>query len=110
MRLSILKSVGGFLLLAACHWAQAASLNELFADYEKVKAEGRAAHIVEIDNDTLLLNRDDGFYSSGLRYVYTHNLRRDNAMTTFGWRVGQELYTASDIKLAPEFVGSPDHP
>ncbi|MGH8809254.1 MAG: lipid A-modifier LpxR family protein, partial [Noviherbaspirillum sp.] len=51
-----------------------------------------------------------GFYSSGLRYAYTHNLRRDNAMTTFGWRVGQELYTASDIKLAPEFVGSPDHP
>jgi hypothetical protein len=30
--------------------------------------------------------------------------------TVFGWRIGQELYTASDIKLPPELVGPPNHP
>src|SRR4051794_7425071 len=110
MHLSTLKSFAGLLLIAACQWAHAASLNALIADYEKVNAEGRAAHIVDIDNDTLLLNHEDGFYTSGVRYAYTHSLRHDDAMTVFGWRVGQDLYTPSDIKVAAEFIGPPDHP
>jgi hypothetical protein len=30
--------------------------------------------------------------------------------TLFAWRAGQELYTNSDIKRAPELIGPPDHP
>jgi lipid A 3-O-deacylase len=110
MQSSPLKPITGLLLAAACQWAYAASLSELFADYENVKARGRLAHVVDIDNDTLLLNREDGFYTSGVRYMQTHSLLRDDVMTVFGWRVGQDLYTPSDIKLEPEFVGPPDHP
>jgi lipid A 3-O-deacylase len=110
MQSSKLKTVAEFLLAGACQFAQAAPLSELFADYEKVKAEGRAAHTVDIDNDTLLLNQNDGFYTSGARYAYTHSLRSDDTMTVFGWRIGQDLYTPSDIKLPPELVGPPDHP
>ncbi|OWW23072.1 lipid A deacylase LpxR family protein [Noviherbaspirillum denitrificans] len=87
-----------------------ANAGDLFADYGKARAEGRVSHIVEIDNDTLLLDRNDGFYTSGMRYAQTYTLREDGATTVFGWRVGQELYTASDIKLAPQFVLPPDHP
>jgi lipid A 3-O-deacylase len=87
-----------------------AGAGDLFAEYARARAEGSIAHIVDIDNDTLLLDRNDGFYTSGLRYTQTHTLRDGGGTTVFGWRFGQELYTASDIKLAPEFVMPPNHP
>ena len=80
------------------------------AEYENVRAKGITTHVVDIDNDTLLLDRDDGFYTSGLRYTHITSLRGDGGVTSFGWRVGQELYTASDIKLPPELIGPPNHP
>lgn len=81
-----------------------------FADYRKVQEAGTVTHVLDIDNDTLLLNSNDGLYTSGLRYTRRHALREAGALTVFGWRIGQELYTASDIKLSPEQVGPPDHP
>jgi len=90
--------------------AFAGALSDVVGEYGKVRAEGKTVHAVEIDNDTLLLNRNDGFYTSGLRYTQTYVLRDSTGTRTFGWRIGQELYTASDIKLAPEFVLPPNHP
>lgn len=110
MRYSDLKPVVGFLFVAACGLANADTLGGLMADYEKVSTEGRTSHIVDIDNDTLLLNKDDGFYSSGLRYTRNFTLRGAAGETAFGWRIGQELYTASDIKLPPARVRPPNHP
>ncbi len=110
MQTSMLKLIAAVLIAAAYPLAYAASLGELADDYKKVMAEGRTTHMVEIDNDTLLLNHQDGFYTSGLRYAYTRSLVRNDAMTIFGWRIGQELYTPADIKQAPEFIGPPDHP
>jgi len=90
--------------------AHANPLGGIAAEYEEVRTRGTTTHLVDIDNDTLLLNRDDGFYTSGLRYTHLSSLRGNGTVTSFGWRLGQELYTASDIKLSPELVGPPNHP
>jgi lipid A 3-O-deacylase len=105
-----LKSLVAFLFTAACASAGAQTLSGLMADYQKVSAEGGALHVLDVDNDSLLLNKNDGFYTSGFRYTNLHTLATDAGATTFGWRFGQELYTASDIKLPPELVGPPNHP
>ena len=104
------KSLFTCALLTVSGFAQAGTLGDLPAEYRQVLAEGRVSYIADIDNDTLLLNRKDGFYSSGLRYSQVHALRTGDRVVSYGWRIGQELYTASDIKLAPQFVGPPDHP
>lgn len=90
--------------------SDAQSLGGLVADYQKVSAEGRTVHLLDGDNDSLLLNKNDGFYTSALRYTRLHSLGTAAGATSYGWRVGQELYTASDIKLPPELIGPPNHP
>lgn len=110
MRDIFLKSLAACLLFTLNGWAHAVPSSCPFADYPKVSTEGTVFHVLDIDNDTLLLNRNDGFYTSGMRYTRKYALRQVESLTVFGWRIGQELYTASDIKLPPEQVGPPDHP
>ncbi len=110
MRDTHLKSVAAVLLFSACKLVHADGLAGFFDDYRQARAEGKVSHLVDIDNDTLLMNRNDGFYTSGMRYTQTHTLRGKEHAVTYGWRVGQEQYTASDIKLPPQLVGPPDHP
>lgn len=105
-----LKYVTGCALAIAVNLAYAGGLVDMPDDYRKVRESGKITHLVEVDNDTLLLNREDGFYSSGMRYVQVSTMRDGEGITAFGWRVGQELFTASDIKLPPALVGPPDHP
>lgn len=105
-----LKYVTGCALAIAVNLAYAGGLVDIPDDYRKVRESGKITHLVEVDNDTLLLNREDGFYSSGMRYVQVSTMRDGAGITAFGWRVGQELFTASDIKLPPALVGPPDHP
>lgn len=105
------KAIAACLLLAAAAGAANAGIfNGTVADYQRTRAEGRVTHLLEIDNDSLLFNRNDGFYTSGIRYTQMHELHIGSNITGFGWRFGQELYTASDIKLPPEQIGPPDHP
>jgi hypothetical protein len=106
----MLKNVLAGYALLACGAAAAAGFPELMREYELVSARGRASTKLWIDNDSLLLNRDDGFYSSGLRLTREYALREGGRHTTFGWRIGQELYTASNINLPPARIGPPDHP
>ncbi len=106
MRNPFLKVFAGLMMGTAWN----ANAGDLFAEYGRSRAEGSISHAVEIDNDTLLLNRNDGFYTSGMRYTQTSTLRDGGGATVFGWRIGQELYTASDIKVPPELVGPPNHP
>lgn len=110
MRHSSLKPIAGCLLFTVCTAALAEIPGDLLADYARVKAEGKTSHVVDVDNDTLLMNNSDGFYTSGMRYTQAHTLSDGARATTYGWRIGQELYTASDIKLPPERIGPPDHP
>lgn len=113
MTYPIMKLVAGAGLLGAGTIgaiAHAGGPADFADDFSRAIAQGKASHTLNIDNDSLLLNRNDGFYTSGLLYTQRHMLRDASSLTSFGWRIGQELYTASDIKLPPERVGPPDHP
>ena len=82
----------------------------MLGDYQRVSAQGKSTTFLDVENDTLLLRRDDGFYTSGLRIVQQYGVRDPDRLSIFGWRLGQELYTASDIKLAPAELAASDHP
>lgn len=110
MRYRFLTQIAICLSMSAAGTARADPFVDFAVDYQNVRTNGKVTHTVDIDNDTLLLNRDDGFYTSGLRYTHTTALRSNGGMRSYGWRIGQDLYTASDIKLAPELVGPPNHP
>lgn len=90
--------------------AYAQGVGQLLDDYRQVYAEGRPVHSLDIDNDSLLLMMDDGFYSSGLRYAYRRVASSATEVRAAGWRIGQELYTPSNINLPPALVGPPDRP
>jgi hypothetical protein len=66
--------------------------------------------ILDIQNDSLLLKKDDGFYTSGNQLSISRTLRLPTQSITYGWHFGQDLYTASDIKLKPEQINPLDHP
>lgn len=110
MRKRFLSSLAGCALVTISALARADMVGEFASDYRKARADGRISHVLEIDNDSLLLKRDDGFYSSGMRYTQSNTLLGEDMLTSFGWRIGQELYTASDIKLPAQLVVPPDHP
>lgn len=101
-----------FALLAAglVNVAAAQNTGSLINDWRSVYAQGRGQHSVDIDNDSLLLDRRDGFYSSGVRYTYSSVQRSTDEVRTAGWRIGQDLYTPSDINLPAAQVRPPDHP
>lgn len=85
-------------------------MTDVVDHYKKAVTEGKATGILQIDNDSLLFNKHDSFYTSGFFYTQQYTLHTDSTLTKYGWRLGQELYTASDIKLPPERIGPPDHP
>jgi hypothetical protein len=103
-------TVVGFCVLLIGVQARADGLSTFLEDYKKAIVDGKASTSIGIDNDSLLLNRDDGLYTSGLRLRQEYVLRDANRLTRFGWRIGQELYTASNINLPPALIGPPDHP
>ncbi len=109
MKKTLLHPLAACALLALAALAHAQS-GTLLDDYRKVMREGKITHVVDIDNDSLMLNRNDGFYTSGMFYTQRRSLRNGADLTTFAWRIGQELYTASDINLPPALVGPPDRP
>lgn len=90
--------------------ASANPLADWLNDFRAAGVSGKATHAIDIDNDTLMLDRDDGFYSSGARYSYTRLAEGEDSLASLGWRFGQELYTPSDIGLPPSRVGPPDRP
>lgn len=96
--------------LGSCLPAQAGDVLSYIGDFRQAAEHGKTFHQFNIDNDSLLLTRRDGFYSSGLRYTQLHEMREDRRTHRYGWRLGQELYTASDIKLPPELIHPNDHP
>jgi hypothetical protein len=100
----------GAVLLALGAQANASSFGDLYDEFQRARAEGRAGISLDIDNDSLLLNKRDGFYTSGARVTRDYWLRDAAQAIGYGWRIGQELYTASDIKLPPALISPQDHP
>lgn len=72
--------------------------------------QGRPTTSLDVDNDTLLLTGSDRFYTSGIRVSRSYRLRSEEGWESLGWRVGQQLYTPSTIRLRPEQIAALDHP
>ncbi len=81
-----------------------------FDDFKKAMDAGHVTTDLHIDNDTLMFNQRDGFYTSGVEIGRRYLLKDESASTEFGWHVGQDMYTASDIKYTPDMISDFDHP
>ncbi|WP_394777814.1 lipid A-modifier LpxR family protein, partial [Undibacterium sp.] len=79
-------------------------------EYRDVQAKGLSVWNLTVENDSLLFNDKDGFYTSGVQLGQHSVLNTQNNSTSYGWRIGQELYTASDTKLLPSQLSPRDHP
>jgi len=90
----------GFALVGHPSWQEAQS----------VMQNGRAIWMLELENDSFLLNKDDKFYTAGDHLQKTYVSQTDLLSVEYGWRVGQDLYTASDVKLLPSQLSPNDHP
>lgn len=86
--------------------------NELpsWQEFTGVKAAGQTVWQLTVDNDSLLLKRDDGFYTSGNRLAQRWVRSSSLQALSYGWHIGQALYTASDIKLPPAQISVNTHP
>jgi lipid A 3-O-deacylase len=107
---SFIAPLTGAILLTLGTYTNAASFGDLYDEFQRARAEGRAGISVDIDNDSLLLNKRDGFYTSGARVTREYWLQDAAQAKGYGWRIGQELYTASDINLPTEQISPRDHP
>ncbi|MDO8701919.1 MAG: lipid A deacylase LpxR family protein [Undibacterium sp.] len=79
-------------------------------EFRQVGASGVSVLHLTIDNDSLLMNKDDGFYTSGVQVSSRRVLNTAQQSRIYGWQFGQDIYTASDIKLRPERILPIDHP
>ena len=79
-------------------------------EYQLVQEQGRLTWSLDVENDSMLLKKDDGFYTSGLHLQRKQALVSDNQVLSYRWQLGQDLYTASDIKLKPAQLQKQDHP
>lgn len=102
-----------FLLVSAFVQARSAlaqSVLPSLEEYRQVQASGVTLLGLNIDNDSLLLKRDDGFYTSGNQLVLRTVWNSSKQSIAYGWHLGQDLYTASDIKLSAQNIQAVDHP
>ncbi len=72
--------------------------------------DGRPTSTLEIDNDSLLLRRDDGLYTSGVRFSRSYRLGTAEGWRSAGWRLGQQLYTPSDVRVPADNLSPLDRP
>jgi hypothetical protein len=110
MRRPLLQILSLFLLAAVCAQASAEGMLRYLDDFNQAKSGGKGTTLLGIDNDTLMLNRSDRFYTSGLRITQQYVIRDGEQTRTYGWRIGQDTYTPTDIKLPPQAIGPYDHP
>jgi hypothetical protein len=106
----LLKMTCVGLLAMAASAAQADTPASVWDQARQAWATGSSSHQLEIDNDSLLFRKRDGFYTSGVRYTMQSSLRGSERVDSYGWRLGQEIYTPSDIKLPPSAIAASDHP
>jgi hypothetical protein len=98
------------LLLLAARADAADDLSWSAGEMTYLFEKGRMTRTLDIDNDSLLLNRTDKFYSSGLRYTQNYSLPAQGGWRSAGWRFGQQLYTPSSILLEPGQISQFDRP
>ena len=91
-------------------FAYAEGLESFVGGFRRVASEGKVTHSLSVDNDTFVLGGGDGFYSSGVDYTRQYQVREEGRTSVYAWRIGQALYTPSDIKLPPEQIAPNDRP
>jgi lipid A 3-O-deacylase len=99
-----------FLLALACGALSMQAAAGVLDDFQAAREQGKSTTLLHVDNDSLLLRNQDGFYSSGLQIAQQYALHEATQTTVFGWQLGQDFYTASDIKVLPQFISPLDHP
>ena len=110
MNLYLCKLAIILMLYSVANSALAQDIFPSMSEFQKANTEGVSILRVTIDNDSLLLNKDDGFYTSGIQISSRKVMTSAQQSVIYGWQLGQDLYTASDIKLRPEQISSIDHP
>ncbi|MGZ3157789.1 MAG: lipid A deacylase LpxR family protein [Burkholderiaceae bacterium] len=103
-----LMAVG--LLFAVSTQSSAEGMLRYLDDFSAAKSEGKATTKLDVDNDSLMFSRKDGFYTGGLHITQQYMQRDAEQTSTYGWRIGQDMYTPSDVKLLPQSIGRYDHP
>jgi lipid A 3-O-deacylase len=98
------------LLFSLCNKNALADVAPSADEWQRVSSSGTTVFKLAIDNDSLLLRKDDGFYTSGNQISVSKVLNSEHLSITYGWRIAQDLYTASDIKLYPSQLSNIDHP
>ncbi len=99
-----------FLASLTVNLAFAENVFPSITEFRQVDAGGDTMLRLTIDNDSLLLNHDDGFYTSGNQIAARKVLNNAQQSVIYGWQLGQDLYTASNINLAPDKILAIDHP
>lgn len=90
--------------------AEQLTVSGLLESIRTAHRDGKPTYRLDIDNDSLLLQDQDGLYSSGARLHVSYWVRTHDRLLVNNWHIGQELYTPSDIKLVPARVGPPQRP
>lgn len=105
------RLIVGSMLAVGAH-AHADLLPDNWQDFQRIRQQGTSTVVLDVDNDSLLLQKNDGFYTSGARITQQYALHggSDERLDIAGWRIGHEMYTASDIKLPPTLIKATDHP
>lgn len=106
----LLRAFAAVPVLVAAQLAHAGGLGDLADEYRHVMTEGRATHQINVDNDSLLLQRDDKLYTSGAGYAYRKLAHQGSGTVAYTWSVYQEIFTSLDTSLPPAELGPPDHP
>lgn len=116
MRFHLLSQPSLFLCclgLASCSLPSLVQAQQLWpstAEYQQVQEKGRLTWSLDVENDSMLLKKDDGFYTSGIHLQRKNVLISETQVLSYRWQLGQDLYTASDIKLKPSQLQKQDHP
>jgi hypothetical protein len=101
------------LLSFACLLAGSLSLTCASAASDEIRQifeTGRPTTTLDIDNDSLMLNRADGLYTSGVRLTQNYRKREADSWVSAGWRLGQQLYTPKNAQLYPSQLSALDRP
>lgn len=84
--------------------------NNWFDSAAQTWRDGKNTHQILLENDSLLLKKDDGMFTSGNRYQLQSWLGDASGSRVTQWFLGHDMYTALDIKLPPSQIQPPDHP
>lgn len=110
---TMFKTASIFIFFSTALFQQTTFAQSFLPSYEeflKVKEQGKTSLTLKIENDSLLLKKDDGFFTSGNEIIVKTSMLQNQGITSYAWRLGQDLYTASDINIAPNRLSPLDHP